>query len=218
MEVGTGTGGRVAATARAGVGDDAVPGVPGSAGGPHHRGDLRAGHGVPQAGRRERTLHHRCQRACRTLKSADPHAASRQPTFDPLVPGRGDHGDRAGRSATDMPMQDPQGADAGSAARRGGGPGRGAECIGSRLRPAGSGRTSVRAKPATATPAVSSSVPRSPSEVWSTGNRKTPMNAPSLPMPAEIPCPVARMLTGYSSLGMTKVVMFGPHSVKKSLT
>src|ERR1039457_2939644 len=36
---------------------------------PHHRGDLRAGNGVPQAGRRERTLHHRCQRACRTLKA-----------------------------------------------------------------------------------------------------------------------------------------------------
>ena len=46
-------------------------------------------------------------------------------------------------------------------------------------------------------------------------NKKTPMNAPSLPTPAEIPCPVARMLTGYSSLGITKVVMFGPNSVKK---
>ena len=49
----------------------------------------------------------------------------------------------------------------------------------------------------------------------STGNRNTPMNAPSLPTPAEIPCPVARMDTGYSSLGMTNVVMFGPNSVKK---
>ena len=49
----------------------------------------------------------------------------------------------------------------------------------------------------------------------STGNRKTPMKAPSLPMPAEIPWPVARMDTGYSSLGMTNVVMFGPNSVKK---
>jgi hypothetical protein len=35
----------------------------------------------------------------------------------------------------------------------------------SRLRPAGSGSTRVSAKPSTATPAVSSSVPRSPSEV-----------------------------------------------------
>ncbi len=34
-------------------------------------------------------------------------------------------------------------------------------------------------------------------------------------MPAEMPCPVARMETGYSSLGKTKVVMFGPNSVKK---
>jgi hypothetical protein len=41
------------------------------------------------------------------------------------------------------------------------------------------------------------------------------MNAPNLPMPAEIPCPVARMVTGYSSLGITNVVMFGPNSVKK---
>ena len=63
--------------------------------------------------------------------------------------------------------------------------------------------------PATATPAVSSSVPRRPSEVCSTGNRKTPMKAPSLPTPAEIPCPVVRMLTGNSSLGSMNVVMFG---------
>ena len=41
------------------------------------------------------------------------------------------------------------------------------------------------------------------------------MKAPSLPIPAEIPCPVVRMFTGYSSLGSTKVVMFGPNSVKK---
>ncbi len=41
------------------------------------------------------------------------------------------------------------------------------------------------------------------------------MNAPSLPIPAEIPCPVVRMVTGYSSLGSTNVVMFGPNSVKK---
>ena len=54
----------------------------------------------------------------------------------------------------------------------------------------------VSAKPSTETPAVSSSVPRSPKEVSSTGNRKTPMNAPSLPTPAEMPCPVARMSTG----------------------
>ena len=46
------------------------------------------------------------------------------------------------------------------------------------------------------TAAVSSSVPRSPSDVWSSGNRNTPMNAPNLPMPAEIPCPVARIATG----------------------
>ncbi len=58
-------------------------------------------------------------------------------------------------------------------------------------------------------------MPRRPSEVCSTGNKKTPMKAPSLPTPAEIPCPVVRMLTGNSSLGSTKVVMFGPNSVKK---
>ena len=33
--------------------------------------------------------------------------------------------------------------------------------------------------------------------------------------PGGDPCPVARMLTGYSSQGITKVVMFGPNSVKK---
>ena len=48
-----------------------------------------------------------------------------------------------------------------------------------------------------------------------TGNRKTPMKAPSLPIPAENPSPVVRMVTGNSSLGSTKVVMFGPNSVKK---
>jgi hypothetical protein len=41
------------------------------------------------------------------------------------------------------------------------------------------------------------------------------MKAPSLPTPAEIPCPVARIATGYSSLGITKVVIFSPNSVKK---
>jgi hypothetical protein len=41
------------------------------------------------------------------------------------------------------------------------------------------------------------------------------MNAPSLPIPAEMPCPVARMVTGNTSLGITNVVMFGPNSVKK---
>ena len=30
------------------------------------------------------------------------------------------------------------------------------------------------------------------------------MKAPSLPTPAEIPCPVARISTGYTSLGITK--------------
>ena len=64
-------------------------------------------------------------------------------------------------------------------------------------------------------PAVSSSVPRSPSECWRTGKRNTPMNAPSLPMPAEMPCPVARNRVGNSSPGSTKVVTFGPNSVKK---
>ena len=62
---------------------------------------------------------------------------------------------------------------------------------------------------------MSSSVPRRPKDDDSTGNKNTPMNAPSFPIPAEIPCPVARMDTGYSSLGITKVVMFGPNSVKK---
>jgi hypothetical protein len=85
----------------------------------------------------------------------------------------------------------------------------------SRLRRAGSGKTKVSAIPATETPAVSSSVPRSPKDDDSTGNKNTPMNAPNLPIPAEIPCPVARMATGYSSLGITNVVMFGPNSVKK---
>jgi len=69
----------------------------------------------------------------------------------------------------------------------------------SRLRRAGSGKTKVSAIPSTETPAVSSSVPRSPKDDDSTGNKNTPMNAPSLPIPAEIPCPVARMATGYSA-------------------
>jgi hypothetical protein len=59
-----------------------------------------------------------------------------------------------------------------------------------------------------AAPAVSSNVPRRPSEDYSTGNKNAPMNAPSLPTPAEIPCPVVRMSTGYSSLDSTNVVMF----------
>jgi hypothetical protein len=42
---------------------------------------------------------------------AGSQATSRQPAFDPLLPGRGHHGGRAGRSATGMPI-DPQGADA----------------------------------------------------------------------------------------------------------
>ena len=41
------------------------------------------------------------------------------------------------------------------------------------------------------------------------------MNAPSLPTPAEMPWPVARRRVGNSSPGRTKVVMFGPNSVKK---
>ena len=43
MEAGAGTGNRAAATTRAGVGDDAVPGLPGAPGGSHHRGEFRAG-------------------------------------------------------------------------------------------------------------------------------------------------------------------------------
>ncbi len=41
------------------------------------------------------------------------------------------------------------------------------------------------------------------------------MNAPSFPTPAEMPCPVARNRVGNSSPGRTKVVTFGPNSVKK---
>ena len=41
------------------------------------------------------------------------------------------------------------------------------------------------------------------------------MNAPSFPMPAEMPWPVARTRVGNSSPGRTKVVTFGPNSVKK---
>ena len=81
--------------------------------------------------------------------------------------------------------------------------------------PGASGSTKVSAIPEHRAPAVSSSVPRRPRELFSTGNKNTPMNAPNLPTPAEIPCPVARISTGYSSLGMTNVVMFGPNSVKK---
>src|SRR5579875_2172113 len=66
----------------------------------------------------------------------------------------------------------------------------------SRLRPAGSGSTSVSSAPPTEIPAVSSSVPRSPRPDSSSGNRNTPTNAPNLPIPAEIPCPVARLVTG----------------------
>ena len=77
------------------------------------------------------------------------------------------------------------------------------------------GKTKVSAIPSTETPAVSNSVPRRPKDDDSTGNKNTPMNAPSLPIPAEIPWPVARMATGYSSLGITNVAMFGPNSAKK---
>ena len=42
---------------------------------------------------------------------------------------------------------------------------------------------------------------------WSTGTRKTPTKAASLPIPAAIPCPVVRMLTGKTSEGSTNVVM-----------
>ena len=66
----------------------------------------------------------------------------------------------------------------------------------SRLTREVSGRTRVSAKPAAETAAVNSNVPRSPSEFCRTGNKNTPMNAPSLPTPAEIPWPVARMVTG----------------------
>jgi hypothetical protein len=48
MEDGAGTGARVAWAPRAGVGGDAVPGLPGSPGRPHHRRDLRAGRGFVQ--------------------------------------------------------------------------------------------------------------------------------------------------------------------------
>src|SRR5690348_4009644 len=84
---GSGTGAQVAAAARPGVGDDAVPRVPGSAGGPHHRGDLRAGRDVPHAGRRGRGPGRRYPRARNALSrrrgsdcpgagiSADSHAS-----------------------------------------------------------------------------------------------------------------------------------------------
>jgi hypothetical protein len=65
----------------------------------------------------------------------------------------------------------------------------------------------VSASPSTDTAAVSSAVARKPRKVSGTGNRKTPRTAPSLPIPAEIPRPVARIVTGCSSLGMTKVSM-----------
>ena len=41
------------------------------------------------------------------------------------------------------------------------------------------------------------------------------MNAPSLPIPAAMPWPVVRMLTGKSSDGRTNVVVLGPNSMKK---
>jgi hypothetical protein len=46
-----------------------VPGLPGSAGGPHHRGELRPGRRIPQAGRRERTGRHGRQLPGPTLKA-----------------------------------------------------------------------------------------------------------------------------------------------------
>ena len=45
--------------------------------------------------------------------------------------------------------------------------------------------------------------------------QEDPDEGAELADPAEIPCPVVRMVTGNSSLGSTKVVMFGPNSVKK---
>jgi len=50
---------------------------------------------------------------------------------------------------------------------------RGLTGMSSRLRPAGSGSTRVSAKPSSATPAVSSSVPRRPRESFRIGKRKT---------------------------------------------
>jgi hypothetical protein len=49
-----------------------LPRLPGTAWGLHHRRGLRPGRTVPQSGRRERTRHHRHQRASRMLKRAAP--------------------------------------------------------------------------------------------------------------------------------------------------
>ena len=46
-----------------------LPGLPGSAPRPHHRGDLRPGRQVPEPGRREHTRHHRQQHPGQTLKT-----------------------------------------------------------------------------------------------------------------------------------------------------
>ena len=59
------------------------------------------------------------------------------------------------------------------------------------------------------------SIPLRPTCLCKCGTRKTPTNAPSFPIPAAMPCPVVRMLIGKTSDGMTKVVVFGPNSVKK---
>src|ERR1019366_2457165 len=72
MEAGARTGAHGAFPPRACLGDDAIPGLPGSPGGSHHRRDLRPGCRVPQVGRRERTLRHRRKRACRTLRRPVP--------------------------------------------------------------------------------------------------------------------------------------------------
>jgi anti-sigma B factor antagonist len=68
MEAGPGTRDRFPAAPRAAVGDDSLSRLPLSPGRPHHRRNLRAGGGVPDAHRGERGLQPRQQHWCPALK------------------------------------------------------------------------------------------------------------------------------------------------------
>jgi len=63
--------------------------------------------------------------------------------------------------------------------------------------------------------AATRSMPAGRCVVGNCGTRNTPMKHRACRLPAAIPCPVVRMLTGNTSDGRTNVVVFGPNSTKK---
>src|SRR5579863_7367541 len=88
----------------------------------------------------------------------------------------------------------------------------------SRLLPFVSGsRKTVKSRPAPLAAAAAVSAAGKPFQCMRYGKRKTPKNPPILPTAAATPCAVVRTRTGKISDGYTKVVAFGPNSVKKKL-